>query len=237
LILIPLPFRVLYTFEFEFEKRMEYNTQRANLKLREYGRNVQNLVAHIKAEPDKEKRNQKAQTLVELMKQVNPNLNKESDDYDQKIWDDVFIISDFDIDVDTPYTKPEPAMLNKKPERLKYFSNEIQYKHFGRSIELLIEKARKLEDPKEKEGAVIVLGKLMKSFFQTWNKDAIEDEQVLKMMKRMSQNELDIDIENVKEFNLFDLGKPVYRPRRNQKHKGGSSRKGSQNNRRRRYSR
>ena len=70
---------------------MEYNTDRTQLKLREYGRNVQNLVSHIQNEPDKEKRNKQTTTLVELMKQVNPNLNKDSAEYDQKIWDDVFI--------------------------------------------------------------------------------------------------------------------------------------------------
>ena len=214
---------------------MEYNTQRAHLKLREYGRNVQNLVAHIKAEPDRQMRNQKVGTLVELMKQVNPNLNKDTDEYDQKIWDDVFIISEFDLDVDSPFPKPEPELLNRKPDRLKYFSNEIKYKHYGRSIELLIQKAIELEDPKEKEGAVIVIGKLMKSFFQTWNKEAIEDEQVLKNIKRMSNDQLDIDLTNVKEFNLFDLGKPAYKPRRNQK--GGSKGPRKQSNqRRRRYS-
>ncbi len=218
---------------------MEYNTSRAHLKLREYGRNVQNLVAHIKQESDKEKRNAHAATLVELMKQVNPNLNKDTDEYDQKIWDDVFIISDFDLDVDSPFTKPEPSVLDRKPERINYFSNEIKYKHYGRSIELLIEKAIALEDPKEKEGAVIVIGKLMKSFFQTWNKDSIEDELVLKNIKRMSNDQLDIDIETVKELNLFDLGKPQFKPRRNSNFKGGGKGKRPNNtnnqNRRRRH--
>lgn len=213
---------------------MEYNTQRAQLKLREYGRNVQNLVSHIRNEADKEKRSKMAGTLVELMKQVNPNLNKDTDEYDQKIWDDVFIICDFDIDVDSPFTKPEPAILAKKPDRVQYFSNEIKYKHYGRSIELLIEKAVKLEDPKEKEGAVIVIGKLMKSFFQTWNKDAIEDELVLKNIKRMSGDQLDINIETVKELKLFDLGKPAHKPRRNQKGGGKGRRPNNQNNNRRR---
>jgi len=189
---------------------MEYNTQRAHLKLREYGRNVQNLVTLILNEPDKQKRTVMSATLVELMKQINPNLNKDAEDYDQKIWDDIYIISDFKIDVDSPYPKPEPSLLLKKPKRVAYASNEIKYKHYGRSIELLIEKAIALEDPKEKEGAVIVIGKLMKSFFHTWNKDLIEDEQVLMNIRRMSNNQLDIDINNVKEFKLFDLGKPAF---------------------------
>ena len=227
---------------------MEYNTGREHLKLREYGRNVQNLVAHIQNEEDKEKRSKQATILVELMKQINPNLNKDSEEYDQKIWDDVFIISGFDIDVESPYPTPEPTLLEKKPERLTYFSNEIKYKHYGRSIEILIKKAIALEDQKEKEGAVVVIGKLMKSFFQTWNKDSISDELVLKNIKRMSGNQLDINIETVKELGLFDLGKPAFNKRKNysnnkggskgrRPHQGGSGRqgghKGNNQNRRR----
>lgn len=220
---------------------MEYNTQRAHIKLREYGRNVQNLVGHIQQEKDKAKRSNMVTTLVELMKQVNPNLNKDNEDYDQKIWDDVYLIAGFDLDVDSPFPAPESSN-DKKPERLGYFSNEIKYKHYGRSIELLIEKAIQLEDPKEKEGAVIVIGKLMKSFFATWNKDAIEDAQVLMNLRRMSDNQLDIDIDTVRELGLFDLGKPNMKPRRNQKNNnqnnnGGKNRRpnnNNQNNRRRR---
>ncbi len=210
--------------------KMEYNTGRAHLKLREYGRNVQNLVTHIQNETDREKRSKQAATLVELMKQVNPNLNKDSAEYDQKIWDDVFIISGFDIDVESPFPTPEKSLLDKKPERLTYFSNEIKYKHYGRSIEMLIKNAIALEDPKEKEGAVIVIGKLMKSFFQTWNKDSIGDELVLKNIKKMSNDQLDINIETVKELNLFDLGKPAYNKRRNYSNNKGGGGKGRRNN-------
>ncbi|MCP4457802.1 MAG: DUF4290 domain-containing protein [Cytophagales bacterium] len=206
---------------------MEYNTGREHLKLREYGRNVQNLVSHIQNESDKEKRSKHAAILVELMKQINPNFNKDSAEYDQKIWDDVFIISGFDMDVDSPFPTPEPSLLERKPERLTYFSNEIKFKHYGRSIEILIKNAIALEDPKEKEGAVIVIGKLMKSFFLTWNKDAISDELVLKNIKKMSNDQLDINIETVKELNLFDLGKPAYnKNRRNySNNKGGKGKR------------
>ena len=209
---------------------MEYNTDRTQLKLREYGRNVQNLAKRIQNEPDREKRNKQAATLVELMKQVHPNLNKDSVEYDQKIWDDVFIISGFDLDVGSPFSTPEPSLLDKKPECLTYFSNEIKYKHYGRSIEILIKKAVELKDPKEKEGAVVVIGKLMKSFFTTWNKDAIGDELVLKNIKKMSGDQLDIDIKTVKELNLFDLGKPVFnKNRRNHSNnKGGKGRRNNQ---------
>lgn len=225
---------------------LEYNTQRAHLKLREYGRNVQNLVAHLRTIDNKEERNKKAATLVELMKLINADLNK-NDETDQKVWDDLHIISNFELDIDGPYPKPDASVLAKKPDRLKYYSNEIKFRHYGRSVELLIDQAIALEDPKEKEGAVVSIGRLMKSFFQTWNKESIEDEQILKNIKRLSDNKLDINIETVKELGLFDSEKKpsgrrssgssnnTNKGRRNQNGKGRRNHQGGgrSNNRRR----
>jgi len=183
---------------------MDYNTQRTDLKLREYGRNIQNLVAHLKTIDDKEARSRKAVTIVELMKIINPDLNKDNTENDQKVWDDLHIMSNFELEVDSEFTKPDASVLNKKPDRLKYNSNAIKYRHYGRSVEILIDQAIAMDDPKEKEGAVVAIGRLMKSFFQAWNKEPIEDEQVLKNIKQLSNNQLDIDIELVKELGLFD---------------------------------
>ncbi len=220
---------------------LEYNTQRPHLNLREYGRNVQNLVAHIKNTEDKEKRNKYASLLVELMKMINPELSKEANEYTQKVWDDLFIISKFDLDVESPFPIPESTILDRKPDRMRYQSNRIKYRHYGRSVEVLIENAMKLEDPKEVEGAVIAIGRLMKTFYQNWNRETIEDEQVLKTIKEMSNNKLDIDIEKVKTYGLFDSEKGSQRPleaprnqnqNRNRNNKGGK--RNFPNNKRRR---
>ncbi len=209
---------------------LEYNTQRSYLKLREYGRNVQNLVAHLKTIKDKEDRNKKAATLVELMKLINPDLSK-NDETDQKVWDDLHIISNFELDIEGPFPKPDPSVLDRKPERLKYYSNEIKYRHYGRGVELLIDQAIAMEDPKEREGAIVAIGRLMKGFFQTWNKEAIEDELILKNIKRMSNDKLDINIETVKELGLFDSDKKQYSNRRNNNNKGRRNNQGGKNRR------
>jgi len=185
---------------------MDYNTERETLNLMEYGRNIQKLAFHLRNVEDKEKRNSYARTLVELMKQINPNV-KGSADYDQKVWDDLFIMTNFDLDVDSPYPKPESSILTRKPQRMKYYSNEIKYRHFGRNVEQLINAAIELEDQEEKEGAIVSIGRLMKSFYVSWNKDYIEDDQILKIIKELSKNQLDIDMEKVKEFKLFDMSK------------------------------
>lgn len=216
---------------------LEYNTQRQRLTLKEYGRNVQNLVAHIKTIDDKDKRNKYAGLLVELMKMINPEFSKDANEYTQKVWDDLFIISKFDLDVESPFPIPESTILERKPDRMRYQSNEIKYRHYGRNIEILIKNAIELEDAEEKEAAVVAIGKLMKSFYLTWNKDTIEDEQVLKNIRQLSKDQLDIDIEKVKANNLFDSERPISRndTNRNQnrnRNKGGGKRNYSNKRRR-----
>ena len=206
---------------------LEYNTQRNQLILKEYGRNVQNLVAFIKTVDDKEKRNKYASLLVDLMKMINPEFSKDASEYTQKVWDDLFIISRFDLDVESPFPIPEATILDRKPDRMTYSSNAIRFRHYGKNIEILIKNAIELEDPKEREGAVIAIGKLMKSFYLTWNKDSIEDEQVLKNIKMLSDDQLDIDIQKVKEFGLFDSEKRE----RSQENSSGGSRQNHHRNR------
>ena len=180
-----------------------YNTTKPALILKEYGRNMQMLVEHIMTIEDKEKRSESAHVLIELMKLINPAV-RDSQETGQKLWDDLYIMSDFELDVEGPFPKPEREILNKKPERLGYKNTEIRFKHYGRNIQLLIKKAMTLEDPEDKESAVIHIGRLMKSFQNTWNRDNVEDVTILKNIQKMSNGDLTIDIEKVKADNLFD---------------------------------
>src|SRR5210317_1529171 len=181
----------------------DYNTTRPALILKEYGRNMQKLIEHIKTIEDKEKRSESAEVLIELMKLINPNA-KDAQETSQKLWDDLFIMSDFDLDIDSPYPMPEREILNKKPERLSYKTTEIRFKHYGRNIKLLIDKARELEDPEEKEAAIIHIGRLMKSFQNAWNRDNVDDDTIVTNLKKMSNGELSIDLSRVKADNLFE---------------------------------
>jgi len=212
---------------------MDYNTSQAPLILREYGRNVQKLVGYLKTIEDKDKRTAYAHTLIDLMRQVTPSF-KETQETTQKLWDDLFIMAGFDLDVDSPYPVPEPEVLTKKPERMGYLSNNIKYKHYGRNIELLIKEAIKKEDPQEKEDAIVYIGKLMKSFYTSWNKEVIDDSVILENIKTISGGELDINLEKVREDNLFER---LYKNKKRSSggRSGKSNRgKGGSNRRRRR---
>jgi hypothetical protein len=181
----------------------EYNSSLAHITLKEYGRNVQNIVKFIKQTPDKATRTKLAYTLVELMKQIAPTV-KDYPEYEQKLWDDIYIMAEFDLDVDGPYPMPEPTLQVKAPGKVDYPKNNIRYKHYGRSVELLVKNAMEIEDPEERENAIIYLGKLMKTFFSTWNKDSIDDQVILKNIKELSGGKLDIDLEKVKAEGLFE---------------------------------
>lgn len=218
---------------------MDYNTSQSPLILREYGRNVQKLVGYLKTIEDKEKRTAYAHTLIELMRQITPS-NKETQETTQKLWDDLFIMANFDLDVDSPYPIPEPEVLTKKPQRMDYLHNNIKYKHYGRNIELLIKEAIEKEDPQEREDAIVYIGKLMKSFYTSWNKEVIDDSVILENIKSISNGKLDINLEKVREDNLFErLYKNKKRSSRstgksNDRRGKGGSNKGGNNRRRRR---
>ena len=181
---------------------MEYNTTREKLTLREYGRNFHKLVNHVKAEKAKTKRTSLSKTLVKLMNMAHPELRNQNE-VEHKLWDDLYIMSDFDLDVDSPYPKPKKEELAKVGDRLKYPKNKIKFRHYGQKIELLIEKACKIKDSKEKESAIIHIGKIMKSFFGMWNKESIDNRVIIDNIKEISNNKLSIDIKKVEELNLF----------------------------------
>jgi hypothetical protein len=181
----------------------EYNSQRPHIILKEYGRNVQKLIEYIRNIPDKEKRTDLAYTLIELIKQLTPTIKEQGDD-SQRIWDDLYIIADFDLDVNNPYPVPEREILFKKPMRMNYPQSDVRFKHYGKNIEKLVKEALKKDDPQEREDAIIYLGKLMKTFYGNWNKETLDDSVILKDIQAMSGGALNMTIDKVREDNLFE---------------------------------
>ena len=198
---------------------VEYNTQKRKLTLREYGRNVQDLVSFLVKIEDKAERSQKAATMVDLMKQINPAVAN-MPEVEQKVWDDLHIISDFTLDIEGPFPTPSREILEKKPDRMAYNTNSITFRHFGKNIELLVAKAISFEDQEETEAAIIHIGKLMKTFIYSYNNDSIDDDVVYKNIRKLSNNQLDIDMEKVKAGNLFE---PQRKERRYDRRENSSS--------------
>lgn len=181
----------------------EYNTDRPMIILKGYGRNVQKLIEYIRSVPDKEKRTDLAFTLIELIKQLNPIVKEQGED-PRRMWDDLYIIADFNLDINCPYPVPDREVVFKKPMRMGYPQTEVRFKHYGKNIEKLVKEALKKEDPQEREEAIIYLGKLMKTFYSNWNKETLDDSVILRDIQAMSGGALNMTIDKVREDNLFE---------------------------------
>lgn len=156
---------------------MEYNTQKKKLLLPEYGRNIQKMVDHIRTIQDREERNRAARTVIDVMGNLYPHL-RDVPDFRHKLWDHLAIMSEFQLDIDAPYPLPSLEKINEKPEKLKYNTNHIKFRHYGKLVEKLIEKIKETEDLEQKRALIVLTANHMKKSFLTWNKDSVEDEQI-----------------------------------------------------------
>jgi hypothetical protein len=192
----------------------DYNTTRKKLILAEYGRNVQNMVKYIVELPTKDERNRYAQVVIDLMGFLNPHL-RDVADFKHKLWDHLHIISDFKIDVDSPYPKPSEDAIRFKPAPLAYPQQRIRYKHYGKTVELMISKARAIDEPARKQHMIQAIANFMKMAYVTWNKDTVADETIIKDLRDMSNGDLQLQ-ENVNLNRVeFRAPAPVNRQRSN----------------------
>lgn len=181
----------------------EYNTQLEPLIQKEYGRNVQKLAGYLLTIDDKNKRTRLAHALIELMREIHPNM-REGQDYTMKLWDDLYILTGFNLDVDSPYPPPEKTALGKKPQRVPYPTHEFRFKQYGYQVIQLVDKAIAVTNREEQIRAIAYIGRLMKAFNQTWTEKNIEDEVVIQQIHEMSKGKLTIDLQTVKSEGLFE---------------------------------
>ena len=161
------------------------------------------MVKYLLTIEDREKRTRQAHILVELMRQIHPGM-KDGQDYYNKLWDDLYIISEFKLDVDSPFPPPSPEVLGKKPKKIGYQYHNLKYKHFGQNINLLVERAINTEDPEEKRAFVSYLTRLMKTFYMAWNKETVEDETIYQSLLDISKGKLADDIELIRAEGLVE---------------------------------
>ncbi|WP_461066869.1 DUF4290 domain-containing protein [Spirosoma horti] len=171
--------------------------------MKEYGSSIQKLVDNMVNIDDRSTRTRYAHILIELMRQIHPNM-KDGQDYYNKLWDDLYIMSNFTLDVDSPYPPPSEEALGKKPQRVPYNTHHLKFKHFGRNVDLLIAKAVSLEEPDERRAFVSYLTRLMRTFYQAWNKESVEDETIYQSLIELSNGKLADDIKLIREEGLVE---------------------------------
>ncbi|MBT0549009.1 DUF4290 domain-containing protein [Riemerella anatipestifer] len=217
---------------------MEYNTQKTNLQLPEYGRIIQELVEYCKTLSSKEERNKVAKAIVDFMGQRNPQLRDE-ENYAHKLWDHLYIISGYDLDVDAPYPFPTPEEINQKPKKMDYPKLQGDYKFYGKSILQLIERALELEDGDEKEALIEVIANNMKKSYNVYNKEHVQDDVIFRHLKELSENRLDLtgidSLEKSKIYYNSNKNNPKYQ-NKHQNNNGNNRRKYNSNNKYKRKS-
>ena len=168
---------------------MEYNTSLSKLIIPEYGRNVQKMVHSIIDIKNREKRNHQAKSIIEVMGNLNPHL-RDVPDFKHKLWDHLFIMSDFHLDVDSPYDRPSKESFEERPEMLKYSDNNIKFRHYGKILPLIIKRTIDLDECEYKDFLVFAIANHMKKSYLTWNKANVEDEVILKHLSQISNDKL-----------------------------------------------
>lgn len=170
---------------------MEYNTSRGKLLLPEYGRNVQNMIAHAMEIEDKEERNSAAQAIIDVMGQLNPHL-RDVDDFKHKLWTHLFVMSDFQLDVDSPYEIPEKESLEERPEIMTYPTSKIRFGHYGQYTQKVLETSKEMTE-EEKEYMKKKMGNFMKKQFLMHNNNAVENTVIAEQLNELSQGQLKIE--------------------------------------------
>ncbi len=205
---------------------LEYNTERSGLKLPEYGRHVQKMVDYAITIEDKEARNRTAKSIISVMGNMNPHL-RDVPDFQHMLWDQLFIISDFQLDVDSPYPKLLKEELEERPEPLKYPQNFPKYRFYGNNIKRMIDEAIRWEDGPKKDGLILTIANHMKKSYLSWNKDSVEDIVIFDHLYELSDGKIDLRKRDEDLSNASDLMKT--------KKRFSSSRKNYKTGRRKRF--
>lgn len=166
-----------------------YNSQRGSMAIPEYGRNIQTMIRHLLTIEDRAKRTQAAHFIVSVMAQMNPQV-KESNDYMRKLWDHMYIISEYKLDVDGPYEMPKPEERTATPHKIGYQNNTIQCGHYGYYMEKVIDEVSECEDEEKRQLIAISIANLMKRNYLNWNRNTVNDSVIIQDLKALSKGRL-----------------------------------------------
>lgn len=168
---------------------LEYNTARPKMLIPEYGRNVQKMVDHAVSIADRDERNKVAESIIKVMGELKPEL-RDVEEYKPKLWTHLFIMSNFELDVDSPYPLPNRETLSEPPARVEYPQSPIRIGHYGKNVEKLIKKAIEMKDEEKKLALVHTIACMMKQFYLTFNSTSIEDDMIIDHLSKLSNGKI-----------------------------------------------
>lgn len=170
---------------------MEYNTEREKLIIPEYGRHLQKMVNYAISIEDKEERNKVVKSIIDVMGNLQPHL-RDVPDFQHKLWDQLFIISDFKLDVEAPYPALTKEKLEERPEPLEYPQNYPKYRFYGNNIKRMIDVANSWEDGELKDALIVTIANHMKKCYLNWNKDTVEDTAIFDHLLELSGGKINL---------------------------------------------
>ncbi len=206
---------------------LEYNSEREHLIIPEYGRHIQKLVNHCVAIEDEAEKNKMAMAIVKVMGNLQPHL-RDVPDFQHKLWDQLFIMSDYKLTVDTPYPKPEREILQAKPESLPYPKSASKYRFYGNNIQIMIDTALTWEEGEMKDTLIYTIANHMKKCYLNWNKDTVDDEVIFKHLDDLSGGKLAL-----KEKEELSDSKDLLRKKPSKNYPKGSQKQGKKTYRKR----
>ena len=171
--------------------KLLYNTERVKLYIPEYGRNVQKMVDYLKTIEDRQKRNEQAKAVIKVMEILNPAVHLQ-ENYEQKLWDHLFIISGFDLDVDAPYPMPAPESLHERPLPVPIQKKPVKANHYGRNVESIIDLIAEQEEGEVKTSMIRSLAIYMRQQYLIWNKDTVSDETIFQDIEKLSDGRVKV---------------------------------------------
>ena len=186
------------------EYDLEYNAERPHLIIPEYGRHIQKLIDNCVALEDVEERNKMAKAIVDVMGNLQPHL-RDVPDFKHKLWDQLFIMSDFKLEVESPYEKPEREVLEAKPESLAYPKYDSKYRFYGNNIQTMIDTALTWEEGEARDALYFTIANHMKKCFLNWNKDTVDDVVIFRHLKELSNSKIDLLDNNESLSEVKDL--------------------------------
>jgi len=203
------------------ERKFTYNTDREPLAIPEYGRYIHEMVAYLKTIEDRDKRNKNALAIIKLLGKQNPHL-RDVPDFQHKLWDHLFIMAGFDLDVDSPFPKPSPEKLKAKPEKLPYPKKGYQFRFYGHIIKKMIDEAVKWEEGPLKDKLIQTIANHMKKNYLTWNRDTVDDAVIFEHLRILSDGKINLSTD---ETELREANQLVKKRRSNGNYKQKNYRK------------
>ncbi len=211
-------------------ENLEYNTERSHLIIPEYGRHFQKMVDHAVSIEDDEERNRVAQSIVDVMGNLQPHL-RDVPDFQHKLWDQLFIMSDFKLDAKSPFPITSKEVLQQRPEALEYPQNFPKYRFYGNNIKRMIDVAVSWEKGDKREGLEYAIANHMKKCYLNWNKDMVDDKAIFKHLYELSDGQIDMAAE---DESLTDSGQFLNKrmPAKSSRSSNGKKNSRSNNNNR-----